>query len=69
MKCPKCKQNIQAGKEMCTYCGAPITPIPVPSGGKIRFGKYDWYVLDKQQDKMLILTEKVIMQIADYHEE
>ena len=69
MKCPKCKQNIQAGKEMCTHCGAPITPIPVPSGGKIRFGKYDGYVLDKQQDKMLILTEKVIMQRAYHHEE
>ena len=24
------------------------------------FGKYDWYVLDKQDDRVLIITEKVI---------
>ena len=27
---------------------------------KIRFGKYDWYVLDKQDDRVLLITEKII---------
>ncbi|MDD4474240.1 MAG: DUF6273 domain-containing protein [Eubacteriales bacterium] len=26
----------------------------------LRFGKYDWYVLDKQDDRVLIITEKII---------
>lgn len=45
---------------MCPACGYPVKPIPVPSGAKIRFGKYDWYVLDEQDDRALIITEKVI---------
>lgn len=59
MICPKCKREDPSGREMCPYCGAPVKPIPVPPGGKIKFGKYDWYVLDKKEDKMLIITEKV----------
>jgi len=51
---------------MCVACGYPVKPIPVPPGGKIRFGAYDWYVLDRQADKMLILTEKVI-KFRPYH--
>ena len=49
MTCPNCKKEDPHGREMCPDCGAPIKPIPVPPGGKIRFGKYDWYVLDKQE--------------------
>lgn len=65
MFCPKCKTEdpkgrYGAGKEMCPKCGYPIKPIPVPSEGKIRFGRYDWYVLNKQENKILILTEKII---------
>lgn len=69
MICPKCKKEDPEGREMCPYCGAPIIPIPVPSGGKIRFGKYDWFVLDKQDDRMLIITEKVIEKRPYHHEE
>jgi len=60
MKCPKCNKNHSREFEMCIACGAPLKPIPVPPGGIIRFGPYDWYVLDKQNDRMLIITEKII---------
>ena len=53
---------------MCPFCGAPIKPIPVPPNGKIRFGKYDWFVLDKQSDRMLLITEKVIEKRPFHHE-
>lgn len=66
MNCPNCKKDALSGKEMCPDCGAPIKPIPIPPGGKIRFGEYDWYVLDKQEGRSLILTEKVIEKRA-YH--
>ncbi len=66
MLCPRCGKKDPLGREMCPGCGAPIQPIPIPAGGKIRFGAYDWYVLDKRQDRMLILTEKVVEQRA-YH--
>ena len=56
-------------REMCPFCGAPIRPIPIPPGGKIRFGKYDWFVLDNQPDRMLIVTEKVIEHRPYHHEE
>jgi len=46
--------------EMCPNCGAPIKPLPVPPGGRIKFGPYDWFVLDKRDDRMLVITEKVI---------
>ncbi len=36
-------------------------------GDKIDFGKYTWRVLDIQEDKMLIITEKIIEQ-RPYHE-
>jgi len=52
---------------MCPDCGAPIKPIPVPPGGKIRFGAYDWFILDQQDDRALILTEKVIEKRAYHH--
>ena len=68
MVCPRCKKNDPQNREMCPDCGAPVIPIPVPPGGKIRFGKYDWYVLDKQDDKILIITEKVIEK-RPYHSE
>ena len=35
---------------------------------KIRFSKHDWLVLDKQDSKMLIVTEKVIEK-RPYHNE
>ena len=54
---------------MCPNCGTPIRPIPVPPLGKIKFGKYDWFVLDKRDDKMLIITEKVIKKLPYHHEE
>jgi hypothetical protein len=60
MICPNCKKEDPQGREMCPACGAPIKPIPVPAGGKIRFGGYDWFMLDKQDGKILIITEKVI---------
>lgn len=68
MKCPKCSKDNFDYMEMCVYCGAPIKPIPVPPAGKIRFGNYDWYILDKQNDMMLLLTEKVIEK-RPYHRE
>ncbi len=60
MICPLCKKDDPQNREMCPVCGAPIKSIPVPPGGKIHFGKYDWYVLDKQEGKTLIITEMVI---------
>jgi hypothetical protein len=66
--CPKCKKIDPQNREMCPDCGAPIKPIPVPPGGKIRFGGYDWYVLDKQDDKTLIITEKVVEKRSYHHE-
>ena len=68
MNCPYCNTEIPQGREICpnNECYRPIKPIPMPTGGKIRFGKYDWYVLDKQDGKTLILTEKVIEKRA-YH--
>ncbi|HBN83968.1 MAG TPA: hypothetical protein DDZ89_09005 [Clostridiales bacterium] len=43
--------------------------MPALPGGKIKFGIYDWVVLDKQHDKMLIITEKVIIKRPYHHEE
>ncbi|MDR0288413.1 MAG: DUF6273 domain-containing protein [Clostridiales bacterium] len=60
MICPLCKKEDTRNMEMCPNCGAPIKPLPVPPGGKMQFGKYSWYVLDKQDDRVLIITEKVI---------
>ena len=51
---------------MCPYCGAPIKPIPIPPGGTIRFGQYDWHVLDEREDRVLLLAERVIEKRA-YH--
>jgi hypothetical protein len=68
MTCPKCGKDDPQGREMCPECGAPIKPIPVPVGGKLRFGGYDWYVLDKQDGKTLIITKKVIEK-RPYHRE
>lgn len=69
MICPRCKEDDTQNREMCPNCGAPIRPIPVPPLGKIKFGKYDWFVLDKRDDKMLIITEKVIKKLPYHHEE
>lgn len=67
MICPKCKKSDPQNREMCPDCGAPVKPIPEPPGGKIRFGGYDWYVLEKQDGKTLIITEKVIAK-RSYHD-
>ena len=69
MKCPKCNKKHSHKVGMCIACGAPLKPIPVPPGGKIRFGPYDWYVLDKRDGRMLVITEKVIEQRPYHHEE
>ena len=69
MICPRCKKDDPQNREMCPFCGAPIKPIPVPEGCKIKFGNYDWFVLDKLDDKMLIITEKVIEKRPYHHEE
>lgn len=66
MTCPKCYKDDPHNSEMCLDCGAPIKLIPL--GDKIRFGKYDWFVLYKQDDRKLIITEKVIEKRA-YHSE
>ena len=68
MNCPYCNTSVPPDREICpnNVCYRPIKPIPVPPGGKIRFGKYDWYVLDKKDGVSLLLTEKVIERRA-YH--
>jgi len=68
MKCPNCKKKTPRNCGMCVACGWPIKPIPVPPGGKIRFGPYDWYALDRRDDRVLIITEKVI-EFRPYHHE
>lgn len=52
---------------MCLKCGYPIKSIPIPHYGKIQFWKYNWYILEKQKDRMLILTEKAIDK-RSYHD-
>ena len=69
MICPRCKKDDSQNREMCPDCGVPIKPIPIPPGGKLRFGEYDWYVLDKQPDRILIITEKVIEKQPYHHKE
>ena len=69
MSCPNCNRDDPQNREMCPDCGYPVKPIPVPPGGKIKFNGYDWFVLDKQGDRMLIITEKVIEKRAYHHEE
>ncbi|MCL1787310.1 MAG: DUF6273 domain-containing protein [Defluviitaleaceae bacterium] len=68
MNCPYCNIEVPVGREICpnTSCYKPIKPIPVPPGGKIRFGEYDWYVLEKKENKALLLTEKVVG-AKEYH--
>ena len=68
MKCPYCNTEVPETREICTNndCYHPLKPIPIPPGGKVRFGEYDWYVLNQQDDRMLILTEKIIGRRA-YH--
>lgn len=68
MTCPRCKKDDCRNMEMCPACGAPIKPLPVPPGGKIRFGEYDWYVLEKQDERILVITEKIIKK-RPYHNE
>ena len=74
MLCPNCKKDDPQGREMCPDCGYPVKPIPVPPGGRIRFGSYDWYILDhkghtdRQDGMTLMITEKVIEKRA-YHSE
>lgn len=69
MFCPRCRKENPADKEMCVHCGAPIRPIPVPPGGRLHFGPFDWFILDRQPGRMLLLTEKVIETRAYHHEE
>lgn len=69
MTCPKCKRDDPQNREMCPDCGYPVKPVPVPPGGKLRFGGYGWYVLDRQPGRMLVITEKVIMKRPYHHEE
>jgi len=66
--CPYCNTEVPPDREICPNleCYRPVKPIPIPAGGKIRFGKYDWYVLDRKDDRALVLTEKVIGKRA-YH--
>jgi hypothetical protein len=69
MLCPKCKKDDPQNREMYPDCGYPVKPIPVPPGGKIQFGGYDWFALDKQDGRTLIITEKVIEKRPYHHEE
>jgi hypothetical protein len=39
-----------------------------PIGGKIRFGAYNWCVLENRDDRTLIITEKVV-ELRPYHHE
>lgn len=66
MICPRCKKDDPQNREMCPDCGAPVKPIPVPEGGKIKFGAYDWFILNMRDEKMLVITEKVIEK-RSYH--
>ena len=63
MNCPHCNTVVPTDREICPNikCYKPIKTIPVPKGGKIHFGGYDWYVLNKLDNRMLIITETVIL--------
>lgn len=69
MICPKYKKDDIQNKKICPDCSAAIYPNSVPLVDKIRFGVYDWYVLDRQDDKILIITEKVIEKRPYHHDE
>lgn len=69
MICPRCNKENPEHKEMCLECGYPLKPIPIPCDGKIHFGSFDWYVLDKKEDRMLIVSEKVIGKMSYHNEE
>ena len=60
MICPKCNKEDPQNREMCPDCGAPIKPIPTPAGGMIKFSNHDWFVLEKQDEKMLIISKNII---------
>ena len=62
MRCPYCNGKVPRRRTICPNiaCYRPLKPLPVPPGGKIRFGAYDWVVLDRREDRALILTEKII---------
>ncbi len=66
MNCRNCKKEISLNLKVCPECGVPMSPLPLPAGGTIRFGMYDWRVLERRDGKTLILSEKVIMKRA-YH--
>lgn len=66
MICSYCKKEVPSSREICPKCNHPIKLIPIPPGGIIRFGRYEWYVLDRQADRALILTKNVIEKRA-YH--
>jgi hypothetical protein len=66
MNCRNCKEAISSNLKVCPRCGAPTSPLPLPAGGTIRFGMYDWRVLERRDDRALLLSEKVVMKRA-YH--
>ena len=62
MRCQYCNAEVPCDRTICPNndCYRPIKPLPIPPGGKIQFGGYGWYVLEKQERKMLIISEYVI---------
>ncbi|MHB0874732.1 MAG: DUF6273 domain-containing protein [Anaerolineae bacterium] len=52
--------------KVCPECGVPMSPLPQPTGGTIRFGMYEWRVLERVDGNTLILSERVIDKKA-YH--
>jgi len=69
------ENRTQIGSSVYEYTPAPsynpISPSPIPMnprvGDEMKFGKYDWRVLDVQGDKALIITKDAIGKRA-YHE-
>ena len=69
MTCKNYKKDDHENRETCSDYSVLDKPLSVSLNEKIRFGDYDWYVLDKQNNWTLIITEKVIEKRAYHREE
>ena len=71
--CSDCGTGLDTDAEFCFECGAVVKHEDGTTSKKrriapvISFGGHDWRVLDKQNNRTLILSDKVI-EIRPYHE-
>lgn len=69
-KCPQCNGPVFSYEKVCTRCGYPRwcfsgSPTPLFETGRCTFGRWggedvEWRVLDIQEDRALLIAERVI---------